>query len=615
VNQACYPPLFNGSPEEIAAKIAVLEDPVAFFTIYSGLNAAPFQETVLYQVTVQNRLVLYLPATHGKSTVISKWYVIWRICQNPNVRIILGMKTDTEVSNYARAIRRELTMNKKLRRDFGPFKPASRDARWSDDAIEVYWRQINEPQPTVEFTSSKSIEQVLGHRCDEYIWDDVVTPTTTNTLEQRDKQEAAFNTGINTGPQYLWDVNPEWTPENYTVPFFLNKPEGIYWPTDINLRPCGQPYLMKKGLLEGTSFDPDDLLHRKGREPKELVPGKLYKGRGEGFVVLYFDCWQHDAANNLTEEPLFPSRWSTAELLKESRQGIVDFNKRFRNIAVDESMTVFRKAWIHGNISDGGDFPGCRDYTRHWGDCPYEKEESGADAHWYLSLGLDPSSGRRGEAASWTAFVLIAVDLSAPEPRPRYIIDIYREQMGFEDILSYLLDGGIDAQGKRIEGFYNRYPYNVAMVEQNSFSHWIMLSPRRQTFELNHPGVHVLSMETQVGNKWDPISGVAGTQSMVQDGLVRIPYQSASDRNKAAEFIDQMLIFPEGICDYAMAFWFATLGINDGKSKYRSWSRGGGVRAQNPYYHRGDVVTVTEQVRSNGHDPSTDMFPYPEFTR
>lgn len=570
-----YPPMERGSADDLAVKKYLLEDFGAFFQFYSGLNPAEFQPTVFEAMALEHRLVLYLPGTHGKSTT-AKWYCIWRIAQNPNIRIILGMKTDTEVSNYARSIRKELAGNHKLIRDFGPFVPKGRDVVWSNDAIEVFYRQITESQPTIEFTSSKAVDQVLGHRCDEYIWDDVVTPTTTNTQEQRDKQETSFNTGINTGPQYLWDRNPEWTPDG-RLPFFLNKPDHIYWPTDINLRPYGRAYIMRKGMLMGTSFDPDDLLHRKGREPQDLYPGKLYKGNASGFKVLYYDCWLHTDKNELTDKPLFPSRWTKEELMAEEKSiGSIDFNKRYRNIAIDESMTVFRKIWLKGNVNDGGDFPGCMDRGRSWEDLPYYTQES-REVKWFITLGLDPSSGRKGDAFSWSAYVLLAMDLMAPEPRRRYVLDIYRAQMGFQDILSHLMDGGTDAVGAHIQGLWAKHHYNLAIVEQNAAQKWLLTDLRRKAFELNNPGVRIEGMETQAGNKWDPVAGVASMQSMIQDGLLSIPCRTPSDREKTLEFTNQLLSFPEGICDYAMALWFAQLGMGDSHRKLRHWSRGPGI--------------------------------------
>ena len=554
--------------QRAAIRKLLLEDPVLFIEYYSGLRLDPFQHVVLKAVTLCPRLVLMLPATHGKSTLVAKWYLIWRICQNPNIRVILVMKSDSEVKQYARSIRLELEKNKKLISDFGPFKPLGRDAKWNDEMVEVYHRQITDQQPTIEFASSNAISQVLGHRCDEFLCDDIVTPKSTNTQDLRDQQESDFNMGVQTGPAgYIWDIEvdelgePILDPEGFEV--FVNKPAEIFWP---RLKPFGKPIVYRKACLEGTVFHVDDLIHRKGCSPQELTPGKLYRGNDPTYKVLYYDCFEHDDENLPTERPIMPSRWSKKALEEQERSmGAIDFAKRFRNIAVDESQVVFKKIWIVGGKRDDLEYPGCLNKVRSFGEFPQLKQEQ--EPSWYLSLGLDPSSGRKGESASWSAYVLLAVDMTA-ELRRRYVIDIFHAQLGYEDILSHLLDGD---PLRDIEGFWNLYHYDIAVVEKVSFSNWLMMSPRRQSFEMEHKA-KVIGMETQVGNKWDPISGVSSMQSMVRDGLLDIPYNTPTDREKARPFLEHVGNFPEGLNDYAMALWFANLGIRDSKSRYRSWA-------------------------------------------
>ena len=551
-----YDPLKVGTPEEIATKRLLLENPDIFIEYYSRGSAVPivlddYQKEMLTHVAVEPRLVLLLPAGHGKSTIAAKWYIIWRICQNPNIRIILVMKNDKEVGMYASSIRRELQNNRLLLRDFGPFQPRTKDARWSNEAIEVFHRQITETQPTVEFASSNSIEQVLGHRCDEYIMDDIVTPKTVNTQDLRDQQDTTFSLGIDTGPQFLWNVDKhgEWT----------TKPDSIYWPDD--LRPLGRKIVYKKGLLMGTVFDPDDLFHRKGRTPQDLVPGRLYEGNTYPWKVLYYDCWKHDKDNAPTDEPLMPSRWTAQELHAKERSGAIDFAKRYRNIAIDEAHVAFKRRWIVG----GEEFPGCLDDTRSVGDLPNQP-----DAEWRITVGLDPGSGRKGETYSAATYVVLAADMKA-EVKVRYVLDCYRQQMGYEDILSWLL-GGDPRAG--IEGLWNRYHYDIAVIEKNAAQNRLLESPRLKGFCLDH-SISTVGWETQAPNIRDAVMGVTSMQSMFQNGLIKIPWAKPSDREHFQLFIEQTQMYPAGFKDYPMALWFANLGIKDEKSHFRAWGGSG----------------------------------------
>jgi hypothetical protein len=464
------------------------------------------------------------------------------------------MKNDKEVGSYAGSIRRELESNRLLLRDFGPFQPRRKDSRWSNNAIEVFHRQITESQPTVEFASANSIEQVLGHRCDEFLMDDIVTPTSVNTQQLRDDQDTKFSLGIDTGPQPLWnkDADGNWT----------TKPDDIYWPDD--LMPYGKKIVYEKGVLMGTVFHPDDLFHRKGRSPQDLVPGRLYDGNEEPWKILYYDCWQHDEDNNVTDKPLMPSRWTTEKLQRKERAGSVDFSFRYRNIAVDEGMVSFKRHWI---VGDHQEFPGCLDPTRSFGELPNVQNPL-----WRLSLGVDPGSGRKGETYSAATYVLLATDMNA-EIKKRYLLDIYRQQMGYEDILSWAFDGDMRAN---IKGFVTEYGYDIAVIEKNAAQNWLLESPRTKKAILDYH-INVVGWETQAPGIRDPIMGVTSMQSMIQNGLLSIPDQRPSDRDKRLVFIEQMTMYPLGFKDYPMALWFANLGIRDEQQKF-VWRAGAGRR-------------------------------------
>lgn len=465
------------------------------------------------------------------------------------------MKTDAEVSFYARAIRKELVGNHKLIKDWGTFAPTGRDAVWSNDAIEVVGRQIREPQPTIEFASSKSIEQVLGHRCDKYLCDDIVTPSSVSTEDQREKQRANFNEGIDTGPQPLWDLDDQGS--------FINKPEEVYWPHPDEFEKGLAPVYWS-GALIGTCFHPADMLHEKGRSPRDLVPGKIYRGNDASWRMMYWDCWKHDKDNNVTEEPQWPERWSVEKLkAKEASLGTIDFNKRYRNIAVSDADLTFNRVWIKGEDN----FPGCLNRNRSWGEYPTfavdEQLEQWGDKYpnWKTIESFDPSTGRRNKGSTWSSYVVQAVNMNAKVKR-RYLIDIYRGQLGFDDILTKLFE------------LYWRYKCALAVIEQNAAQRWLIDNDRMKAEELN--GFNCKGHETQAGNKIDPVMGVGSMQSMIRDGLLDIPYKTPSDRDIAAPFIDQLQLFPEGLTDWVMALWFGDLALREGQRKYKAWSRGPG---------------------------------------
>lgn len=526
--------------------------PVAFISYYSGLRLKDFHCQTLDVAEEYSRSIFLYFAGGGKSTLLSYWYPVYKIAQNRNVRLIIGFKNDDEKQTYARAIRNTLAGNQRLLADFGRFAPKGRDAVWSNDMIEVYGRDISDPQPTVLFVSSKSIDQVLGRRCDVFIMDDIVTPTSVNTQEQRDKQWTLFAEGVETSPQYIWDRDPRTGR--------LLVPEHVSWPDDVEY---------EKGIICGTVFHPDDLFHRKIGKVAEMKPGVLKKDCADPkYVALKYDIWRdYDK-----REPMWPERWTAEKIdLEEKSKGTVSFNRRYRNIAIDEGSMVFRRAWIYGGMDGSLEFPGCLDRTRSFGDLPNDP---------YIVMGLDPSTGRKGKGTSWSSFIVMAVDRKE-SPQKRYIVDLFRKQMGFDDIVSYMTTGD-EAHG--IEGFFTKYHYHEGRVEANAAQTYLIDNARVR--EAGLQGCRILPHETQAKNRNDPLVGVSSMQRMVKDGLISIPYRNPSDREQAQEFIDQLLMFPEGTDDYCLALWFAEIAIRGLGSKYKSWGANRGDLILNPRFQR-----------------------------
>lgn len=507
------------------------------------------------QVTSQDGTYLagrsMLP-THNSTMM--KWYVVYKIAQNRNVRIILLMKNQEEVNMYARAIRQELAANQQLLKDFGRFVPNGRDAVWSNDSIIVRGRQITEPQPTVLFASAATIDSVLGKRSDIVIADDIVTPTTVSTLAQRDKQWAIFNEGVETSPQYIWDHDRNGK---------LLVPPHIDWPMGVGY---------EKLVLIGTVFDTDDLFHRKVGNIGRLPHGKLVTDcKDPAYVALKFDCW----TDKEKTKPLWPARWSAEKLrLKEKSVGTIEFNKRYRNIAIDEGSMVFKRIWVYGGEDGQVKYPGCLDSRRRMGDVPEDAD--------YLIMGLDPSTGRKGRGTSFSAFVVIAVDRKA-NPIVRQIVDVYRAQLGFDDIISVITDGD---DHHSLPGLHKLYDYDQGRVEANAAQTYLLDNARVKTYCLNH-GLRLLPHETQTRQKNDPFVGVASMQEMVKNGWLRIPYaDEPSTREKAEDFIEQLLNFPSEPYDFAMALYFAEVAVRGFGSSYRQIGNGYGKTIMNPRFQQ-----------------------------
>jgi len=300
----------------------------------------------------------------------------------------------------------------------------------------------------------------------------------------------------------------------------------------------------------------------------DMPHGTLVACKDKSYRAIKFDCWL-DKEKTVS---LWPERWSPEKLAaKEQSMGRLDFDKRFRNIAVDEGSMVFKRHWLYGATENGVEYPGCLDRIREMGVVPDDVN--------FLVLGVDPSTGRKGRGNSYTAAVLLGVN-TKEEPMVRHVIDVFRAQVGFDDIISMITFGD---ERVGIPGFFDLYKYNQARVEANAAQSYLIDNARMKTAGLE--GVKVLPHETQAGNRNDPFVGEASMQTMVKDGLLRIPYANfPSTREKAEQLISELMLFPDGSNDMCMALWFADIGVRKQGTEYRCFNAGPGREVFNPIY-------------------------------
>ena len=546
--------------------------PEAFAAIYYDLEMEPYQRDMMVWALTHDRSLIRVPAQHGKSTLMANIYPVWEISCNPNIRIILIMKTERDAKSYSDMIRAKLEDESTLLyKHFGPFQGASagsnRQGMWTNLQFNVAKRQIKDPHFTMEFYGAGG--PVLGHRCDLVIMDDVVTDDTAGTEARREDQRAWFREQVQTGPHYLWPELVIWpqeakdrliegdenihrwlgfvlgeTPEGQLR--LLKVPEGIYWPRDITY---------ERIVVCGTSFHPKDLYF-------ELQQDSSY-------ADLYFDCYTHD--ENGKVGALWPGQMPLEKLEKEkASSGVLSFNKRFRNIALDEGELVFREPIVMGGELNGVAYNGILDRKRSFGEW---------DEQWIRCFGLDPASGSTSRFSTWPSAVVIGMDPEEPDPE-MHIIDIFRRQMGIEDIISLVLDGNMNTG---IPGFYALYKYQRGRIETNACQRWLLQHHRVK--EAIERGVNLEPHHTGK-NKWDEVMGMSSMVRYVQNSKLLLPYKTPADQAKAQPLIEQLLQFPKGIFDYVMALWFATLGLDQMGVQFESFYYGGhtGRMVQNPMY-------------------------------
>lgn len=126
-------------------KARILEDPF-FLAGVLGLDVRWFHKSWLTFCMSHPKHVLEAPRGFGKSTICTTVYVIWRLLRDPNVRILIVSKTETQASRFLQEIRGHLEQNAVLIACFGAFVGTG---KWTDTALVIAQRKSVAKEATI----------------------------------------------------------------------------------------------------------------------------------------------------------------------------------------------------------------------------------------------------------------------------------------------------------------------------------------------------------------------------------------------------------------------------------------------------------------------------------
>ena len=135
-----------------------------------------------------NRLVINVPPGFGKTQTVTADYTTYRICMNPNVRIIVVSKRVEQAQKFLYQVQQRLTSSRfaKLQAAFAPqggFKPGRGEGSFASRVMYVAGRTADHKDPTVEALGMGS--QIYGSRADLIILDDCVVLANANEWEKQ----------------------------------------------------------------------------------------------------------------------------------------------------------------------------------------------------------------------------------------------------------------------------------------------------------------------------------------------------------------------------------------------------------------------------------------------
>ena len=481
------------------AKGLLLSDPALFISHYFPhrlQTLKDFHLRLLHNATAKPRGLILYPAQHGKTTLVSTLLPIYEACKDPNIQIGLIAKNQAEATSIVLAVQNEMSSNTELIEDFGEFKPTHDDGKpWALNKMSIAQRTSVAKEPTIAAFGSGS-KAVLGHRTHWTICDDVVDEKNSATPEQRAKIKEWFMQSVRT----------------------------------MNLPGC-------RTTVVGTLFDPADLYS----DIRDIIN----PATGEQIWATQYEDAIVDEERKLT---LWPEQWPWVELMAlKAEMGTVSFNKRLRNIAVDESRIVFKDAFVRGGYYNKQEFPGCLDKTfvACWWD-PSMKRIGG----------FDPAIGT-GRAAKFCAHVTLGLGTCPKHDSCVWVIDVTRDQMSLPQQCDLILER------------HKKYQLLKSIVEANSYQVGLYQELQRRMEE----GGELYDIDphyTTRVNKPDPELGVQAMSPWFENGRVHIPWADAASRRRMTVLVDELIQYPGRTTDTVMAFWFAWKNLQEAQARVTS---------------------------------------------
>jgi hypothetical protein len=484
-----------------------------WFDLLEGKEPRDLHPRQIYVKGEPDQFLINTPPEHAKSTTLTINYVTYRICQDPNIRILLISRTQDMAKKFLHAIKERLADNHayaKLQSTFGPPGGFASGDSWSQQSIRVAGSDSGEHAYTVQAVGIGG--QIYGTRADLAILDDCVDHT---NFQQFESQISWIQNQVGTrvadagGQTIVIGTRIE------SVDLYSELMKDHHYVDGES----PWTYLTQPAVLEYA----DDPKNWVTLWPVTNRPPVSQKGRRVAEAAGWPD------ANG---------RWPMWD-------GVALQKKRRKMSARNWSMV-----YMQDQVSDDSVFKmeavqGCIDRARYPG--RLMPGQPGHRIHGmeglYVVAGLDPA------AAGFTAMVVLGLD----------------RQTGIRWLLEVVNRRALPPHEMRaeMERLTDRYRINEWRIEKNAYQGSIV-QDRLIREMLNARGCLISPHFTDSG-KWDPDFGVASMASLFEGydenrNLIRLPSQTQSEPMR--NLVEQLCAwFPEtkGLTDTVMALWFAEI--------------------------------------------------------
>jgi len=493
--------------------VEVFEHQKHWIDLLEGVEPTDLHPAISYEQGSPDLIIVNTPPEHAKSTTITVNYAVYRICQNPNIRIMIVSKTQAMAQKFLLSIKNRLTHPRyqDLQLTFGPPGGYEKNSdSWKQDLIYLSSeaRDSGEKDPTVQAIGIRG--HIYGARADLIIMDDCVDHTNAHEYEK----------------QIDW-IQSE-------VMSRIDNDNG-------------------RLLVVGTRLRPKDLyseLRDPMRYPDETSPWTYFA---------------QPAVLDFAEDPKdWTTLWPKTNMPPVSGNGVPDedglytkwdglaLNKKRGRMSPNLWAMVYQQQQVHEDSAFPSEaIKGVINGARNFGVIPKGKN----GVRWNGMDGLIVIAGLDPAGSGFTAAVCLALDVSTQK---RYLLDV-----------SNVAGMKPDAIRGLIKDWTDKYNVSEWRVEKNAFQ--TMLTQDREVREYLSVRGAMLREHHTGQNKWDTDYGVASLTTLFygwEDGeaLIEFPSTHASEGIKA--LIEQLVTwYPDAPksqkTDTVMAFWFAELACRD----------------------------------------------------
>lgn len=473
----------------------------------------------MYESGEPDLILVNTPPEHAKSTTLTVNYAVWRLLQDPNIRIVLVSKTHTFAKKFLTQIKGMLTgpHYRELQADFGPVEGFDAGSvSWTQDQIYLSeeMRTKNHKDPTIQALGIRG--QIYGTRADLIILDDVVD---TNNCHEYEKQVDWIQSMVMSriGPGGLLMVVGTRI-DSIDLYSALRDPQ--YYPEEVS----PWTYFSTPAVLEFAE-DPADwvTMWPRSSEPEAGAKGYALEPDDDGL----FPKWDGPRLNKRRAR-IKPRTWAMVYMQQQVREDSI-----FPSEAVNGCINANR---LCGRMGVGN--------TAH--------HKLGMDGL-YIVAGLDPAM------AGNTAAVVMGVDRTT---RKRWVLDVFNGTTTPDQIRDL------------IRSWTDRYGVMEWRVEKNAFQ--IMLTQDREIRQFLASKGAMLKEHFTGNNKWDVDFGVSSMRDLfgtwrpkgngqyepVIPPLIDLPSRHNSEGMKA--MVEQLITWHPEVpksqkTDIVMALWFAEI--------------------------------------------------------